>query len=60
MTKIGMLVVWQKYGVAPGLQVHDELDFVNLPSEYKDDVKQLMEHCIDLAVPIVADMEIGV
>lgn len=59
MTKIGMLVVWQKYGVAPGLQVHDELDFVSLPSEYKDDVKQLMEHCIDLAVPIVADMEIG-
>lgn len=59
MTKAGMLQVWEKYHIAPALQVHDELDFCCLPSEYKEDVQYIMEHCVDVCVPIVADPESG-
>lgn len=59
MTKAGMLQVWEKYGIAPALQVHDELDFCRLPIEYKEDVQNIMEHCVDVCVPIVADPEVG-
>lgn len=59
MTKAGMLQVWEKYHIAPALQVHDELDFCCLPSEYKEDVQNIMEHCVDVCVPIVADPESG-
>ena len=65
--KMAMAQIWES-GVcdvlgAPHLTVHDELDF-SMPDtpEGRDailEVKRIMETCVKLNVPLVADVEIG-
>jgi len=58
MTKKAMQLLW-KEGYLPHLQVHDELDFSveSKPDELR--IQHIMEHCVDMSVPIVVDVETG-
>jgi len=65
--KMAMVQIWES-GVcdvlgAPAITVHDELDF-SMPDtpegrEAIKEVKRIMETCVELRVPLVADVEIG-
>ena len=58
MTKLAMLDLW-KEGIVPHLQVHDEVD-VSIENEQQGKrVAEIMENCIQLAVPLVVDIEVG-
>ena len=57
LTKKAMLDLYNELGVIPHLQVHDELDL-----SYKGDikpVKEIMENCIELEVPLKVSVEKG-
>jgi DNA polymerase-1 len=44
------------------LQIHDELLFEikeNKIEEYKDKIKEIMENCVKLNVPLKVDVKIG-
>lgn len=58
MTKLAMLDLW-KEGIVPHLQVHDEVD-VSIENEQQGKrVAEIMENCVQLAVPLVVDIEVG-
>lgn len=62
MTKEAMRVIYQKHGLVPLLQVHDELDYILPKKNYRDSmfhIKHEMENVFKLEVPIVCDIEIG-
>lgn len=57
MTKAAMLKVERELGFIPFMQVHDEL---NYPCDSMDDalaIKQCMETCVDISVPIKVDLD---
>ena len=58
MTKKAMQLLW-KEGFLPHLQVHDELDFSVANKQDELQIQHIMEHCVDMAVPIVVDVETG-
>lgn len=58
MTKIAMLMLWKMYKYIPLMQVHDEL--LNSGDKKKGfEIKEVMETCVKLLVPIYADYGIG-
>ena len=58
MTKRAMKMLYDE-GIVPHIQVHDELDFsVKDEAEIKK-IKDIMEHCVELAVPIKVDLDLG-
>ena len=58
MTKLAMREMY-KEGVVPMLQMHDELDIsTDDPAIIKRCI-EIMEHCVELQVPIVVDAEVG-
>ena len=58
MTKKAMQLLYQE-GIIPHIQVHDELDFsVESPEQIKK-IQDIMEHCVELRVPIKVDVELG-
>ena len=58
MTKLAMLGLWEE-GIVPHLQVHDEVDISVENTEQADKIVQIMEHCVELAVPLLVDKELG-
>lgn len=61
MTKAAMYQLHQATGRVPLLQVHDELDH-SIPKgdeKLKDQMVEIMEHCVDTVVPIYVEAEIG-
>jgi DNA polymerase-1 len=58
MTKKAMQLLW-KEGFLPHLQVHDELDFSVANKQDELQIQHIMEHCVEMAVPIVVDVETG-
>ena len=58
MTKQAMLDMW-KEGIVPHIQVHDELDVSVLNKQESRKIVEIMENCVDLAVPSKGDAEIG-
>ena len=58
MTKLAMLGLWEE-GIVPHLQVHDEVDISIENSEQAQKVSRIMENCVELAVPLVVDIELG-
>jgi len=58
MTKQAMLDMW-KEGIIPHIQVHDELDVSVKNKEESRKIVEIMENCVDLAVPSKVDAEIG-
>ena len=58
MTKLAMLGLWEE-GIVPHLQVHDEVDISVENTDQAQKVARIMENCIELAVPLVVDIELG-
>lgn len=58
MTKAAMIQI-HRYGKIPLSAVHDELND-SVPNEkVANDLQEIMEHCVDLTVPIYAESTIG-
>jgi len=58
MTKLAMLGLWEE-GIVPHVQVHDEVDISIEDNEQATKVSRIMENCVELAVPLVVDTELG-
>ena len=58
MTKLAMIGLWEE-GIVPHLQVHDEVDISIESTEQANTVIRIMENCVELAVPLLVDQELG-
>lgn len=58
MTKLAMLGLWEE-GIVPHLQVHDEVDISVENTEQANKIAEIMETCVELAVPLLVDKELG-
>ena len=58
MTKLAMLGLWEE-GIVPHLQVHDEVDISVENTEQANKIAKIMETCVELAVPLLVDKELG-
>tara|TARA_R110002012_G_scaffold163357_1_gene325735 strand:- start:147 stop:800 length:654 start_codon:yes stop_codon:yes gene_type:complete len=58
MTKLAMLGLWDE-GIVPHLQVHDEVDISVEDDPQSKKIVEIMEHCVELAVPLLVDTELG-
>ena len=58
MTKLAMIGLWEE-GIVPHLQVHDEVDISIENTEQANKVIKIMENCVELAVPLLVDQELG-
>lgn len=59
MTKKAILELYDKYGIISPIQVHDELDFVDVDEDMIPIIKQVLENVYQLSIPIIADCETG-
>lgn len=59
MTKLAMVRVWDEMKLVPVMQVHDELNFILDNYDQALEIKHHMETCVDLTVPIKADLDWG-
>lgn len=60
MTKKAMIDIYEKTGLVPALQVHDELNFTDLDSmEQVEEIKRIMEEAIPLCIPVVCEAGTG-
>ncbi len=59
MTKIAMLTIWDRHGLVPYLQVHDELDYGVKDEQHAMILQDAAETCINMTVPIKADLSVG-
>ena len=58
MTKKAMVDLY-KAGEIAHIQVHDELCFSVTDRDHGEKIKQIMEQCVKIAVPIKVDLEMG-
>ena len=58
MTKKAMKMLYDE-GIVPHIQVHDELDFSIESEEQITKIKEIMEQCVELSVPIKVDVDLG-
>jgi DNA polymerase I-like protein with 3'-5' exonuclease and polymerase domains len=59
MTKEAMVRVYSAMGLVPCMQVHDELNYIIDNYDQALEIKHHMENCVDLTVPIKADLDWG-
>lgn len=59
MTKAAMVRVYEQTGFVPVMQVHDELNYLLRNIDQANEIKYHMETCVDLTVPIKADLDWG-
>lgn len=59
MTKAAMVAIWEQKKRVPYMAVHDELDFGVSTKEEALELKQICESCVELKVPIVAELMYG-
>lgn len=61
MTKLAIIKNYRDYGDdgVPHLTVHDELDYSAVDEAFANKLKYGMEHCVELTVPIVAELDFG-
>ena len=57
-TKKAMVDVYEKLGIIPLIQVHDELNCSVKSDKEAKEIKNIMETCIDLTVPSNVDYKI--
>lgn len=57
MTKAAMLKVYREMDLYPYMQVHDELNYPVDSMEQALAIKQCMETCVDMSVPIKVDLD---
>lgn len=58
MTKLAMREIWRA-GQTPLLQMHDELDFSFNDERIATQMQEIMEHTVELSVPVIVDAEFG-
>jgi len=58
MTKMAMKLLYEE-GIIPHIQVHDELDFSVSSDAEITKIKDIMEHCVEMRVPVKVDVELG-
>jgi len=58
MTKMAMKMLYDE-GIVPHIQVHDELDFSVSSDAEISKIKDIMEHCVEMRVPIKVDIDLG-
>ena len=58
MTKLAMIELW-KEGIVPHLQIHDEVDISIENHAQAKQVVEIMENCVEIAVPLLVDAELG-
>ena len=58
MTKKAMQLLYEE-GIIPHIQVHDELDFSIESHAQAVRIKEIMEHCVELQVPVKVDVDLG-
>jgi DNA polymerase I-like protein with 3'-5' exonuclease and polymerase domains len=58
-TKKAMVDVYEKLGIIPLIQVHDELDCSVKDEKQANEVKEVMETCVKLEVPSKTDIDLG-
>lgn len=58
MTKLAMINLYSE-GILPMLQVHDELDISFSDEKIAHRAKEIMEHALELKVPIYAELKTG-
>lgn len=58
MTKMAMLRLYQDLGYVPYLTVHDEIDGPVEDMEEARKIQDIMEHAVELTVPLVAEPEV--
>lgn len=59
MTKAAMRAVEQGLGLIAYMQVHDELNYGVDSLEQAQQIQKIMENCVDMKVPIKADLDYG-
>ena len=59
MIKMAMVNVWESTGIVPYVTVHDELDCPVNDEVEGHRLKTIMEECVQLHVPMKADLFIG-
>lgn len=59
MTKKAMVTIYKELGLVPHMQVHDELDYSVVSEAQAKEVKELMETCVALKLPIKTDLTLG-
>lgn len=59
MTKAALLKIWKEGNVVPYMQVHDEIDFAAVDEAHAKHCQLLAETCVDMTVPIRADLSYG-
>ena len=52
-------VIAEKTGLVVPLQVHDEVDGTDLQREDVIQIKEIMEHVLELKLPVITDVETG-
>ena len=58
-TKKAMVEVYEQLGIVPLIQVHDELDCSVKDEKQANQIKEIMENCVELVVPSKVDTELG-
>lgn len=58
-TKEAMRILYYNFGIVIQLQVHDELGKSVADIEEARTIKHVMETCVELALPVVADTSVG-
>jgi DNA polymerase I-like protein with 3'-5' exonuclease and polymerase domains len=59
MVKSAILAVHDQMGLVPFMAVHDEIDYGVPDEETAKKIQHIAENCVDMKVPIVADLSIG-
>lgn len=59
MTKKTMILIYHELGLVPYMQVHDELNYGVETEKQANQIKQLAEESVKLAIPIKADINLG-
>lgn len=59
MTKSAMLQIYENTGKVPYMQVHDELNFGVTSQEEAQTLLSMAENCVEMTVPIKADLSYG-
>jgi len=58
-TKKAMVDVYEQLNVIPLIQVHDELDCSVQSEKQANEIKEVMETCVELQVPSKVDVDLG-
>ena len=58
-TKKAMVEVYEQLGIVPLIQVHDELDCSVKDEKQANQIKEIMENCVELVVPSKVDTVLG-